>query len=111
MNNKAKNIFDGLLKEGGENAVSMTTLSNLTGVSCREVRKYIESLRTSGFIICSNDYGYFVPRTEEELKDWYRRTMLRVKTTLSTLEPVTHYLDEASEDPLLSIYTEVFLHD
>jgi hypothetical protein len=58
------------IRKGGSNAISMDTLSRLTDSTPREVRQCVLNARLSGFIICSNENGYFIPETEHELKVW-----------------------------------------
>ena len=85
------------LRKGGDNAVSMVALSRYTDSTPREVRECIMNARLSGFIICSNKKGYFIPETEEELVVWYRTMTTRVKTTLAILKWVESYLDGEEE--------------
>jgi len=89
-----------LLSKGSDNAISMERLSGLTGFTTREVRQSILSARLSGFLICSNTNGYFIPETETEIIDWYHTMMLRVKTTLKILKHYESYIsDEYKEEP------------
>ena len=83
-----------LIPHGEENARSMHELARLCSVSCREFRKMVEVARCDGQIIASSDAGYYIPSSEYELKEYYRRTMYRVDTTLATLRPVKDIIDE-----------------
>lgn len=87
-----------LIPDGEENAKSMSELSRECGVSPREFRKIIENARRDGMIIASSDSGYFVPSCEEELNDFYLRTMYRVNTTLDTLRPVEEIVSDVVRD-------------
>lgn len=87
-----------LIPDGEENAKSMRELSRECGVSPREVRKIIENARRDGMIIASSDSGYFVPSCEEELNEFYLRTMYRVNTTLDTLRPVEEIVSDVLRD-------------
>lgn len=76
------------IPEGEDNAISMYALSSFLGLSERQTRKIVELARLDGNVICSNDSGYFVPETVEELLRYERRVRARIRTAFKTLEPV-----------------------
>ena len=55
---------------GEENAKHVKELEAVTKLENRPLRKCIEQLRRSGYIIAANEKGYFRPKTKEELKQY-----------------------------------------
>lgn len=71
---------------GEENAIHAKELENLTELENRQLRKYIEQLRRSGYIIVASEKGYFRPKTQEELKQYILTEENRVESLLCTIE-------------------------
>lgn len=75
-----------LLPRGANNAVPMTDLARVSGLSERGVRKSIEHMRRNGSVICSNDNGYYLPDNQLELRDYVNRMTKRAQTTFLCLQ-------------------------
>lgn len=78
--------------EGQENAVHMSELIRISGMTDRELRKTIEYLRRQGVVIISGNSGYYFPADETELKAFVRQEEHRAKSILVTLRPAKRYL-------------------
>ena len=55
------------LKFGEHNAIKSAELEQLTGLTSRDVKREIASLRRSGVVICSSSKGYFYADSKSEL--------------------------------------------
>lgn len=56
-----------LIGVGAQNAITLSQLAKLTGMSSRDVRRAIQRDRAAGYPICAdNKSGYFLPKTEAE---------------------------------------------
>lgn len=70
------------IPEGKDKAVSRKYLATVTGMSDRQVRSEIQSLRENGTVIISRDdgKGYFIPTPDdrEELNAWIGRERSRM---------------------------------
>ena len=56
-----------LIGVGAQNAITLSQLAKLTGMSSRDVRRAIQADRKSGYPICANcKNGYFMPSSVEE---------------------------------------------
>ena len=78
--------------EGQENAVHLSELIRISGMTDRELRKTIEYLRRQGVVIISGNSGYYFPADETELKAFVRQEEHRAKSILVTLRPAKRYL-------------------
>ena len=76
-----------VIPAGRAEAVSMTYLASIFGISKRELRKNIEDARKAGNLICSCDRGYFMPETMTEIKEYAKRTKARIRTGGQCLVP------------------------
>lgn len=54
--------------------VSSLELQSATGLCDRAVRTIIEDLRYDGVCILSDSKGYFLPNTEDEIREFIKRT-------------------------------------
>ena len=78
--------------EGQENAVHLSELIRISGMTDRELRKTIEYIRRQGIVIISGNSGYYFPADEAELKAFVRREEHRAKSIIVTLRPAKRYL-------------------
>ena len=78
--------------EGQENAVHLSELIRISGMTDRELRKTIEYIRRQGIVILSGNSGYYFPADEAELKAFVRQEEHRARSILVTLRPAKHYL-------------------
>lgn len=86
------------IPEGKENAVSMKILAYALNIKERGVRALVLNARKDGFIIGSDDCGYYIPESREELEEYYSRIQFRQKTTEHSLVAVRKKLEEESEE-------------
>lgn len=63
-----------LIPKGRENAITMTQLRIMTGLSDRAVRKEIQDINESGTVMICREYkkGYYIPATEREAESYIR---------------------------------------
>lgn len=84
---------------GCENAVSMKYLSQMTGMSEREVRSAVNEARLQGHMIVGDDHGYYFADNVGELVGYYFRLRKHAKTTRSVLRKVKQSLKNRGIDP------------
>lgn len=79
-----------VLRHGQKHALSRNALTELTGLDDRTVRREIETLRTKGIPICSNSQnkGYFLAETPEEVKHYVAETRHRAMKLLNLANKV-----------------------
>lgn len=87
-----KIIFDALRK-GEENGLSLSTVKQLTGLTDREARRTIESMRRNGALICSSTKGYYFADTTDELRNYVQTVQKRTDSELATLKPFVDRLE------------------
>ena len=81
-----------LLPVGAENAIHCTELCDLLEADRRTVTSCISKLRQNGAVICSaldgsrGNYGYFLPKSRDELKEYVKIENLRIKTQSKALK-------------------------
>lgn len=75
-----------LIPTGKDNAISMEYLSNILGVSKRDIRQCVLNARLEGNIICGTQYGYYLPADDSELREYYYYALTRALTTLKSLK-------------------------
>lgn len=75
-----------LIPTGADDGLPMCDLSNVTGLTERDVRKCIEQLRRSGEVICSGVTGYYRPADVFELREYINRMTARTSTTFLCLQ-------------------------
>lgn len=68
------------LAVGSHGAKHLNELCRLTGKNERVIRQEIEMLRADGAVICSDERGYFLPETVEELRTYVRQERARVRS-------------------------------
>lgn len=81
-----------LLPVGSGNAISMSELADVVGLSTRELREHLTHLRINGAIVGGDTSGYYIPDTEGELKAIYKRIFNRARTGFKVLKPVKEEL-------------------
>ena len=82
---------------GSENARHKKQLVRLTGMNERALRKTIEHLRREGFVIISDEHGYYYPQTADELEDYVRTVSKRARSTFYTLKSARRMLKAMQE--------------
>lgn len=82
---------------GSENARHKGQLVQLTGMSERALRKAVEHLRRQGFVIISDEHGYYYPQTAEELEIYVQSVTRRAKSTFYTLKSARRMLKSMQE--------------
>ena len=70
---------------GEENAVNADFLTKLTGLTVRELRQTVETLRRDGHVILSSNQGYFYPATAAELERHIKKESRRARSIFYTL--------------------------
>lgn len=70
---------------GQSNAIHLSELIKLTELENRLVRKEIERLRRAGYVIVSDNNGYYFPETVQELSRYIKRTERHAKSVFYTL--------------------------
>lgn len=77
---------------GEDNAVHTKDLQLRTGLSERELRKTIETLRREGHVIVSCDRGYYYPGTAAEVKRHIKKEDKRARSIMFTLRSARELL-------------------
>ena len=86
-----------LIGIGEENAIHLCELIKHTKLHNRELRKCIEQLRRSGFVIISNPSGYFKPGTPAELERYIKQETHRAKSIFYTLKNARQMIKHLEE--------------
>ena len=86
-----------LIGTGEENAIHLCELIKHTKLHNRELRKCIEQLRRSGFVIISNPSGYFKPNTFIELERYINQETHRAKSIFYTLKNARQMMKQLEE--------------
>ncbi len=89
-------IFE-YIPHGEDNAISSEELAKLGGFkNVRELRNYIETLRNSGYVICSKSNrggGYYIHDNSHELKHYVRTVQNRIINSQRSLSSAMRELD------------------
>lgn len=91
---KSLNSLIDLIPTGRAAAISMRNLANILGVDERKTRQYVMRARMDGAIICSDENGYFIPTTREELQTYYNTVAKRQKSTAIAIAACRRKLKE-----------------
>lgn len=75
-----------LIPTGADDGLPMSDLSHVTGLTERDIRKCIETLRRNGEVICSGVTGYYRPADVFELREYVNRMTARAETTFLCLQ-------------------------
>lgn len=87
-------IYDNI-GTGKENATSSKRLQQLSGLSERDLRKTIERLRRSGYVIISAvDGGYYKPANTAEIERFIHKERSRALSVLFTLKSARKLLKD-----------------
>lgn len=87
------NILD-LIPTGSENAISMAALARALNTSERQTRKIVYNARLNGTVIAGDANGYYIPKTEGELQEYYTVTRRRALGTLASLKAARRMIEE-----------------
>lgn len=94
----AREILMAAIGNGEGRAVRSKQLQALTGLSERELRKCIETLRREGVPIISSGKGYYLPVDLTELDRFIAKESKRAKSVLFTLREVKRYRRQLALD-------------
>ena len=83
--------------EGQKNAVHLSELIRISGMTDRELRKTIEYLRRQGVVIISGNSGYYFPADEAELSEYVRKEEHRARSVFYTLHHARKLLRKMKE--------------
>ena len=103
MNTKEQKISD-FLGRGKNAARTGRTLANALGVDLRKLTKMIETERRAGTPICANcsteqdQQGYYLPETEEELKEYCDSLKGRAIEILKTRQAILKRAKDNEQD-------------
>lgn len=90
-----------LLSEGKENAIPAKDLTDILGMgSVRELQQEIARERAAGAVIlstCQDGGGYYLPATDQEVREFIRTLESRGKNTLLALKSARAYLRQDKE--------------
>lgn len=87
--------YDDLLEmmpEGKENAISGEELAILMNTSKREISKLVHLARKEGFMIISDNHGYYTASCPEEVLRCYERLRKHSISQLSAMKAFRKYL-------------------
>lgn len=80
------------IPKGKENAVKCSQLAKIFKCNEREITASVNSLRNDGVIICSGVKGYYIPRDDEDIKNFVRQMRSRVREIQKAVKPSEEYL-------------------
>lgn len=83
--------------KGEEAATPSRELQAITGLSERELRKLIETLRRKGHVIISSNAGYFFPETLEEIQTFINKESHRARSVFYTLRSARELAKQMQE--------------
>ncbi len=95
-----------MLKRGKLNGISGARLAETMQISKRAVSAEIEAARRAGYLICSDNHGYYLPGTKEELERTYKIMRRRALSILFTMKTTRQALknwkdsEEAAENDM-----------
>ena len=75
------------LAAGQDQAISLSDLSAVLNLPERSVKQEILNARLSGELILSSDRGYFLPSSEDEIKEYVIKRKAFIKTAGAALKP------------------------
>lgn len=82
-----------LLGTGKTNARTAAEMSQVSGLTAREVTRHIERMRQGGEIICADSSGYYYPDSPADASLYLRRRKLRTRTIIRATEAMQAALD------------------
>ncbi len=85
------------LSVGAENAITSKELAKIYGCHERDITSSINALRKSGVLICSNGSGFFLPKNDEDIKNFTRQMRSRITDMEKALKPAEDYLKEVNQ--------------
>ncbi len=91
-----------MLPKGKENAIPAKDLTDYLGMgSVRELQQEISRERAAGAVIlstCQERGGYYLPATDQEVREFIRTLENRGKNTLLALKSAKNYLRHTGEN-------------
>lgn len=82
---KTADIIKNAIGSGEGGAVASKELQVIAGITERELRKSIETLRRQGCVILSGQNGYYYPETLGELRQHIKKESRRARSIFYTL--------------------------
>lgn len=86
-----------ILPVGAENAITSKDLAKIYGCHERDITKSINALRKNGVLICSNGSGFFLPKNDDDIKNFIRQMRCRIADMKKALKPAEDYLKEVEQ--------------
>lgn len=92
--------FEKLIPTGASNAISVSELSQLTGMSTRSIRATVSRIRRQGKVICSNSdtssgrTGFYFPASDEEVVEYVKNERLKLRTYHAAIRAAEKYIKE-----------------
>lgn len=94
---------------GRENAINAQTLAALCGISSpRKLQSHIHELRRDTVILSTsgNPSGYYLPRCDDDVRDFIRTLEARGRNTLAALKSARIYLKKDLNQATLNIFED-----
>lgn len=83
MNNEISEFLRKKGAIGAENAMPLELLADAFGIADSVAKRYVQTERRNGSLICSNAFGYYMPKNRKEIAEFYGAAR---KVALSRLE-------------------------
>ena len=80
-------MIQDFISVGRGQAISLSDLSAAAGIPERSVKREVLEARINGHLICSDENGYFLAETADDLRDYVRSRQASIKTSRSALVP------------------------
>lgn len=85
------------LSVGAENAVTGKQLAKMLNCHERDITMSINALRKNSVLICSNGSGFFLPKGDEDIKNFIRQMRSRITDMEKALKPAEDYLKKLEQ--------------
>ena len=72
--------------KGKKNAVCRRKIASVLETSKRNISQLVLNARLDGYIIASDNDGYYIPETDEELQSYYKMHRKRAVMALASLK-------------------------
>lgn len=86
------------IHKGRRNAIKQKDLKRLSGMDERNIRRTIELLRRRGYIIVSDNNGYYFPETVGELESYVKKTDKQARSIFFTLQTARKELKRLKDE-------------
>lgn len=92
--NRDMNWYLNSIPADEEKAVHMDALAKRWGMTTRDVRRVIADLRNDGWLIATNNNGYFLSTDLDALKEFYLKSRAKAAGIMKNAEKIREYLTE-----------------